>query len=366
MTSFPSTATATGKTGPRPRVQGAHITHSATMGRIGVTTPQRRESSRQQQPQSQPPPGFAIHPSISSSGRGGDTAPGRTARSRGNRSSATWTSSSDGGGGGGCDLANLSDTDDVQDRSGFVAEYNRLAGKHGIRLFAPDDYIPSSTDHSPHHRQAQHKRAGWFSRTFLRQPSAASSHASGGSSAAAARSSDTRRASHKRSVSDLAIHIMQPILKRDSLKGEDLQSLVRLCGKSILYLPSEYAPGSLVLPTCFRATAQYLVQHGECPAIADDLDVGLTLRQSGGYSRSVSDPWLCAGSQRALRLLLRRREPRRHYQHDPVSKSPATHQSYHTRCCFNIQTALVGASGWHAGLAAASRCFGCHPQPVKG
>ncbi|KAK0635416.1 hypothetical protein B0T17DRAFT_550153, partial [Bombardia bombarda] len=47
----------------------------------------------------------------------------------------------------------------------------------------------------------------------------------------------------------------------DTLKDEDLQSLVRLCGKSILYLPSEYAPGSLVLPTCFRATAQYLVQH---------------------------------------------------------------------------------------------------------
>lgn len=72
-----------------------------------------------------------------------------------------------------------------------------------------------------------------------------------------------RATSHKRSVSDLAIQIMQPILKRDSLRGEDLQSLVRLCGKSILYLPSEYAPGSLVLATCLRATAQYLVQHGE-------------------------------------------------------------------------------------------------------
>ncbi|KAK4127370.1 hypothetical protein N657DRAFT_611905 [Parathielavia appendiculata] len=49
--------------------------------------------------------------------------------------------------------------------------------------------------------------------------------------------------------------------KRDSLKDEDLVSLVRICGKSKLYLPSEYSPGSLVLPTCFRATAQYLVQH---------------------------------------------------------------------------------------------------------
>ncbi|KAL2191249.1 hypothetical protein L209DRAFT_719681 [Thermothelomyces heterothallicus CBS 203.75] len=50
--------------------------------------------------------------------------------------------------------------------------------------------------------------------------------------------------------------------KRDSLKNEDLQSLVRLCGSSKLYLPSEYSPGSLLLPTCFRATVQYLVEHG--------------------------------------------------------------------------------------------------------
>ncbi|KAG7288980.1 hypothetical protein NEMBOFW57_005340 [Staphylotrichum longicolle] len=50
--------------------------------------------------------------------------------------------------------------------------------------------------------------------------------------------------------------------RRDILKDEDLQSLVRLCGKSRLYLPAEYSPGSLVLPTCLRATAQYLVQYG--------------------------------------------------------------------------------------------------------
>ncbi|KAK4168974.1 putative Rho-GTPase-activating protein [Cladorrhinum sp. PSN259] len=56
------------------------------------------------------------------------------------------------------------------------------------------------------------------------------------------------------------MHLVNAI-KRDSLRDEDLQSLVRLCGKSMLYLPSEYAPCSLILPTCFRATAQYLVQH---------------------------------------------------------------------------------------------------------
>jgi len=99
----------------------------------------------------------------------------------------------------------------------------------------------------------QQPRRGWFSRTFLRQASA-------GSNASSAKSD--RRVRHKRSVSDLAMHIVQ-LPKRDSLKDEDLQSLVRLCGKSMLYLPSEYAASSLILPTCFRATAQYLVQHGE-------------------------------------------------------------------------------------------------------
>jgi hypothetical protein len=70
-----------------------------------------------------------------------------------------------------------------------------------------------------------------------------------------------KKVKNKRSVSDLAQQLMNGA-RRDNLKDADLQSLVRLCGKSKLYLPSEYAPGSLVLPTCFRATAQYLVQHG--------------------------------------------------------------------------------------------------------
>ncbi|KAK2759668.1 RhoGAP domain-containing protein [Colletotrichum kahawae] len=38
--------------------------------------------------------------------------------------------------------------------------------------------------------------------------------------------------------------------------------MVRLSGKNFLYLPEPYAPSSLLLPTCFRATAQYLVQYG--------------------------------------------------------------------------------------------------------
>lgn len=37
--------------------------------------------------------------------------------------------------------------------------------------------------------------------------------------------------------------------------------MVRLSDKSMLYLPPDYSPCSLVLPTCLRATAQYLAQH---------------------------------------------------------------------------------------------------------
>jgi len=64
---------------------------------------------------------------------------------------------------------------------------------------------------------------------------------------------------HKRSVSDLSIRLRA---KKDALKDKSLLELVRLCGTSALYLPAEYAAGTLAVPTCFRATAQYLVQHG--------------------------------------------------------------------------------------------------------
>lgn len=40
-----------------------------------------------------------------------------------------------------------------------------------------------------------------------------------------------------------------------------IQEMVRLSGKSMLYLPQDYSPCSLVLPTCLRATAQYLAQN---------------------------------------------------------------------------------------------------------
>ncbi|KAK1981735.1 RhoGAP domain-containing protein [Colletotrichum cereale] len=69
-----------------------------------------------------------------------------------------------------------------------------------------------------------------------------------------------RAVRHKRSVSDIALHLVHP--RKPEPISLDLQTMVRLSGKSLFYLPSDYAPGSLVLPTCFRATAQYLAQYG--------------------------------------------------------------------------------------------------------
>ena len=65
---------------------------------------------------------------------------------------------------------------------------------------------------------------------------------------------------HRRSISDLSLRMVGA--KKDAFKDRHLVEIVRLCGSSPFYLPIEYAPGTLNLPTCFRATAQYLVQRG--------------------------------------------------------------------------------------------------------
>lgn len=41
----------------------------------------------------------------------------------------------------------------------------------------------------------------------------------------------------------------------------DLQSMIRISGKSMFYLPVEHAPSALILPTCLRATAHHIAQH---------------------------------------------------------------------------------------------------------
>ncbi|KAF4451470.1 putative Rho-GTPase-activating protein 6 [Fusarium austroafricanum] len=135
----------------------------------------------------------------------------------------TWTTSSG-------DHNILSDTDELGDRAGFVQEYNRLA-KKGNGLGSP-------------------RKQGWLYR-ILRS---SSNHPT-----ADAQPTGHQGPRHKRSVSDLAHNLIHH--RRETPKILDLQSMVRICGKSMLYLPPEHAPSALILPTCLRATAHHIAQH---------------------------------------------------------------------------------------------------------
>jgi hypothetical protein len=103
-------------------------------------------------------------------------------------------------------------------------------------IVSQDDYNSSTS------------KRGWFQR-ILRKTSSQT-----------VKAKPDQQMRHRRSISDISLRLKT---KRDKLKDKDLQELVRLCGSSIFYLPAEYAAGSLSVPTCFRATAQYLVQYGD-------------------------------------------------------------------------------------------------------
>lgn len=87
---------------------------------------------------------------------------------------------------------------------------------------------------------------------------------SGSRPASDSRDRDSLRSRHRRSASDLA-HLIHS--RREAPSVLDLQSMVRVSGKSSLYLPNEYAPCALILPTCIRATAQYVAQHANTRGI---------------------------------------------------------------------------------------------------
>ncbi|KAH6680224.1 hypothetical protein B0J14DRAFT_260413 [Halenospora varia] len=148
------------------------------------------------------------------------------------RNSNTWTSSIG---------EVLAEHDEIEERNIFVEEYNRLAEKHGVRIMVVEDYEGSDDGAT-----TMGKPGSWFSRKILRRTSSTTSVRT------------DKHLKHRRSISDLSLRLK---LKKDKLKDKDLQELVRLCGSSLLYLPAGYAAGSLTVPTCFRATAQYLVQH---------------------------------------------------------------------------------------------------------
>ncbi|KAG5970008.1 hypothetical protein E4U58_000860 [Claviceps cyperi] len=157
------------------------------------------------------------------------------------RSSGTWTTSSG-------ELGLLNNADEVEDRDVFIQEYNRLAKKHGVRPLVTEDF---EARHRGEVEGCPEKR-GWISRLLHPTRRQDTSYAP------VAPPPPPPQIRHKRSVSELAniIHC-----KREAPRIMEIQEMVRLGGRSILYLPQEYSPCYLILPTCIRATAQYLAQN---------------------------------------------------------------------------------------------------------
>ncbi|KAI1366524.1 hypothetical protein F5Y08DRAFT_128387 [Xylaria arbuscula] len=163
------------------------------------------------------------------------------------QSSKTWTSSSEHS-----DLPVEEDGND--DRRHFVEEYNRLAQRHGLRPLVPGDFLSTNDSENV---TISSRRDSWFSK-MLRQAAEQSAETDS--------KPDRSSLRHQRNVSDVASGLVQGH-RRDKLSDRDLATLVRLCGKSRLFLPTDYAPFSLTLPTCFRAFAQALVQHADTKGI---------------------------------------------------------------------------------------------------
>lgn len=139
-----------------------------------------------------------------------------------------------------------------------------LIAQHGMRLLIVDDFrLEKPLPNTPNN-----PKRSWISRLFR------SSSVSHPSRPAAFQKVSTQQQQplpsqpqmrERRSVSDIAHHIVHP--HREPPKVLDLQSMVRLSGKSVLYLPPDFAPSTLVLPTCIRATAQHLAQHTSASGI---------------------------------------------------------------------------------------------------
>ncbi|KAI1347943.1 hypothetical protein F5Y01DRAFT_329006 [Xylaria sp. FL0043] len=160
-------------------------------------------------------------------------------------SSNTWTSSSDNP-----DLP--SDEEGKDDRERFVLEYNRLAQRHGLRPLVPGDFSPSSVSYRG--------RTYWTERGWLILIQGAKDSLKSRQSSWFSKM--LRQASEQSEQTSTKPNKLINSHKRDALKSRDLKTLIRLCGRSPLFLPTDYAPCSLTLPTCFRALAQALVQHG--------------------------------------------------------------------------------------------------------
>ncbi|KFY15141.1 hypothetical protein V492_02201 [Pseudogymnoascus sp. VKM F-4246] len=156
-------------------------------------------------------------------------------RSRYNSTSNTWTSSS----------GDMSETDDIGDRTFYVEAFSKIAHQYGIPELTPDTHESTQIDKVV----ITGKAGSWIMKRILRRTTSMLSL-----------NKPKPELKHKRSISDISLRMAGA--KKDAFKDRHLAELVRLCGSSPFYLPTEYAPGTLSLPTCFRATAQYLVQRG--------------------------------------------------------------------------------------------------------
>ncbi|KAI0398123.1 hypothetical protein F5Y17DRAFT_214383 [Xylariaceae sp. FL0594] len=159
------------------------------------------------------------------------------------QSSNTWASSGD-------DADLPSDEEDPGDWETFVREYNRLAQRHGIRPLIYGDFLYRTTGADD---SVTRRRGSWLSKILQQNPEPPDKPI---------KKSDNPRLRHHRSLSDVALSLV-PGSKRDGRRSKDLKTLVRLCGKSSLFLPAGHAPCTLALPTCLRALAKALVDHAD-------------------------------------------------------------------------------------------------------
>ncbi|OBT77414.1 hypothetical protein VF21_04276 [Pseudogymnoascus sp. 05NY08] len=156
-------------------------------------------------------------------------------RSRYNSTSNTWTSSSE----------EETETDDIGDRSYYIETFNKLARQYGISELVPDNHESEQIDKVV----ITGKAGSWIMKNLIRRTTSLLSL-----------NKPKPDLKHRRSISDISLRMVGA--KKDAFKDRHLAELVRLCGSSNFDLPLQYAHGTLSLPTCFRATAQYLVQRG--------------------------------------------------------------------------------------------------------
>lgn len=154
--------------------------------------------------------------------------------------------------------------------------------------------------------------------------------------------------------------------RKDNFKDSKLADLVRLCGKSLLYLPTEYAPCPLVLPTCLRATAQHLVQQGKqgkIQVIRVEILSWLTLYSQ--HSRHISSTWCCTNCRYTLRLLLHWQGYRGDRSDHPSPYPSFSYQIQCPRCGIYLQETLIWSTGRYSWITICSRLLRCYTQSAR-